>query len=63
MFLSSQITYHVMKDYILYYSCHRFLFFLGIQPPMASDSVQKSTAAEQELYRRWGQVLAKDNSL
>ncbi|KAM6325203.1 MICOS complex subunit MIC25 isoform 2-T2 [Podargus strigoides] len=25
----------------------------GIQPPMAGDSVQKSSAAEQELYRRY----------
>nr|XP_009925921.1 PREDICTED: coiled-coil-helix-coiled-coil-helix domain-containing protein 6, mitochondrial [Haliaeetus albicilla] len=25
----------------------------GIQPPMASDSGQKSSAAEQELYRRY----------
>lgn len=63
-FSSSQIIYDAMKGNVLYYSCHRFLFFfLGIQPPMASDSGQKSSAAEQELYRRWGEVLGKDNSL
>ncbi|XP_074952112.1 MICOS complex subunit MIC25 isoform X4 [Phalacrocorax aristotelis] len=30
----------------------------GIQPPMASDSGQKSSAAEQELYRRYEQEQA-----
>ncbi|XP_042655728.1 MICOS complex subunit MIC25 isoform X5 [Tyto alba] len=30
----------------------------GIQPPMASDSDQKSSAAEQELYRRYEQEQA-----
>lgn len=60
---SYQITFDMM-DCVLCYSCHRFLFFfLGIQPPMASDSGRKSSAAEQELYRRWGEVLEKDNSL
>lgn len=27
-------------------------FFLGIQPPTASNTGQKATVAEQELYRR-----------
>lgn len=30
---------------------------------MAGGSGQKSSAAEQELYRRWGEVLEKDNNL
>ncbi|XP_054243581.1 MICOS complex subunit MIC25 [Indicator indicator] len=31
---------------------------IGIQPPMASDSGQKSSAAEQDLYRRYEQEQA-----
>ncbi|EOB06978.1 hypothetical protein Anapl_08394, partial [Anas platyrhynchos] len=40
------------------YSFELLSFFLGIQPPTASNSGQKASVAEQELYRRYEQEQA-----